>query len=173
LYTGYQLDSPAAVRYPRGSGPGVEVEPEMRLLAIGKAKKLRTGRGLVLLAFGSTVSEALQAGDALDATVVNMRFVKPLDEEIVFELAQAHDILVTVEDNVVAGGAGSAVNECLARLDVQVTILNLGLPDRFLEHGSREQLLAEAGLDAPGIIASIETLLHARKPAASSHYKAS
>jgi 1-deoxy-D-xylulose-5-phosphate synthase len=173
LYTGYQLDSPAAVRYPRGSGPGVEVEPEMRLLAIGKAKKLRTGRGLVLLAFGSTVSEALQAGDALDATVVNMRFVKPLDEEIVFELAQAHGILVTVEDNAVAGGAGSAVNECLARLDVQVTILNLGLPDRFLEHGSREQLLAEAGLDAPGIIASIETLLHARKPAASSHYKAS
>ncbi|HEX2243101.1 MAG TPA: 1-deoxy-D-xylulose-5-phosphate synthase, partial [Gammaproteobacteria bacterium] len=173
LYTGYQLDSPAAVRYPRGSGPGVEVEPEMRRLAIGKAKKLRTGRGLALLAFGSTVSEALQAGDALDATVVNMRFVKPLDEEIVFELAQAHGILVTVEDNAVAGGAGSAVNECLARLDVQVAILNLGLPDRFLEHGSREQLLAEAGLDAPGIIASIETLLHARKPAASSHYKAS
>jgi len=173
LYTGYQLDGPAAVRYPRGSGPGVEVEGEMRQLVIGKAERLRTGRGIALLAFGSTVSEALQVGDVLDASVVNMRFIKPLDEDIIFELARKHEVLVTVEDNAVAGGAGSAINECLTRLDMQVTVLNLGLPDRFLEHGSREQLLAEAGLDAAGIIASIESLLHTRQPATSNQYRAS
>lgn len=173
LYTGYLLDSPAAVRYPRGSGPGVEVEREMRRLAVGKAECLREGRNVALLAFGSAVSEALQAGDELDATVVNMRFIKPLDENIVFEMAHQHDFLVTVEDNAVAGGAGSAVNECLARLDVQVTVLNLGLPDRFLDHGSREQLLTEAGIDAPGIIASIEVLLRNRRRPASSSYAAS
>jgi 1-deoxy-D-xylulose-5-phosphate synthase len=173
LYTGYSLDGPAAVRYPRGSGPGVEVETEMRRLPIGKAEILRMGRGVALLAFGSTVSEALQAGDTLDASVVNMRFIKPLDEDMVFEMSRQHDVLVTVEDNVVAGGAGSAINECLARLEVQVTMLNLGLPDRFLQHGSREQLVTEAGIDAPGIIASVETLLRNRKRPSSSHYAAS
>jgi 1-deoxy-D-xylulose-5-phosphate synthase len=173
LYTGYQLDGPAAVRYPRGSGPGVEVEGEMRQLVIGKAERLRTGRGIALLAFGSTVSEALRVGDVLDASVVNMRFIKPLDEDIVFELARKHEVLVTLEDNAVAGGAGSAINEYLTRLDMQVTVLNLGLPDRFLEHGSREQLLAEAGLDAAGIIASIESLLQTRQPATSNQYRAS
>jgi 1-deoxy-D-xylulose-5-phosphate synthase len=172
LYTGYQLGGPAAVRYPRGSGPGVEVEGEMRQLVIGKAERLRTGRGIALLAFGSTVSEALRVGDVLDASVVNMRFIKPLDEDIVFELARKHEVLVTLEDNAVAGGAGSAINEYLTRLDMQVTVLNLGLPDRFLEHGSREQLLAEAGLDAAGIIASIESLLQTRQPATSNQYRA-
>jgi 1-deoxy-D-xylulose-5-phosphate synthase len=160
------------VRYPRGSGPGVEVEGEMRQLVIGKAERLRTGRGIALLAFGSTVSEALRVGNVLDASVVNMRFIKPLDEDIVFELARKHEVLVTLEDNAVAGGAGSAINEYLTRLDMQVTVLNLGLPDRFLEHGSREQLLAEAGLDAAGIIASIESLLQTRQPATSNQYRA-
>jgi 1-deoxy-D-xylulose-5-phosphate synthase len=170
LYTGYLLDGPAAVRYPRGSGPGVEIEAEMRRLPIGKGEILRTGHGVALLAFGSAVSEALQAGDALDATVINMRFVKPLDEDMVFEMARKHDVIVTVEDNVIAGGAGSAINECLARFDVQTTVLNLGLPDQFLEHGSREQLLAEAGIDSSGIIASIEALLRNRHRPASGSY---
>jgi 1-deoxy-D-xylulose-5-phosphate synthase len=145
----------------------------MRRLPIGKAEVVRTGRGVAFLAFGSAVSEALQAGDELDATVVNMRFVKPLDEDVVFEMARKHEVLVTVEDNVIAGGAGSAVNECMARLDIQVTTLNLGLPDRFLEHGSREELLAEAGIDAAGIIASVEALLRDRQRPASSSYVAS
>ncbi|MBA2492628.1 MAG: 1-deoxy-D-xylulose-5-phosphate synthase [Gammaproteobacteria bacterium] len=166
LYTGYQLDTPAAVRYPRGTGPGAVIEADMRRLAIGKAEKLRQGRKIAILAFGSAVSDAWQAGEALNASVVNMRFVKPLDEAMVTQLAREHDVLVTVEDNVIAGGAGSAVNECLARLDKQVTVLNLGLPDRFLEHGSREQLLAEAGIDAPGIVASIESSLGSKRPRA-------
>jgi 1-deoxy-D-xylulose-5-phosphate synthase len=168
LYTGYLLDGPAAVRYPRGSGPGIPVQTEMRRLAVGKGETLRKGRKVALLAFGSAVSEALQAGDRLDASVVNMRFIKPLDENMVFDMARQHDVLVTIEDNAIAGGAGSAVNECLARLDIQITVLNLGLPDRFLEHGSREQLLTEAGIDAPGIVASIETLLRGKRRPASS-----
>jgi 1-deoxy-D-xylulose-5-phosphate synthase len=170
LYTGYLLNGPAAVRYPRGTGPGVAVEHKMRRLPVGKAAKIRTGRGVAVLAFGSPVSDALQAGDTLDATVVNMRFVKPLDEDMVFELARDHALLVTVEDNAVAGGAGSAVNECLARLDAQVPVLNLGLPDRFLEHGSREELLSEAGLDAAGILASVEAVLRKQRRSASGQY---
>jgi 1-deoxy-D-xylulose-5-phosphate synthase len=170
LYTGYLLNGPAAVRYPRGTGPGVAVEHKMRRLPVGKAAKIRTGRGVAVLAFGSPASDALQAGDTLDATVVNMRFVKPLDEDMVFELARDHALLVTVEDNAVAGGAGSAVNECLARLDAQVPVLNLGLPDRFLEHGSREELLSEAGLDAAGILASVEAVLRKQRRSASGHY---
>ncbi len=170
LYTGYLLNGPAAVRYPRGTGPGVAVERKLRRLPVGKADKIRTGRGVALLAFGSTVSDALQAGDALEATVVNMRFVKPLDEDIVFELARDHALLVTVEDNAIAGGAGSAVNECLARLNVQVPVLNLGLPDRFLDHGSREELLSEAGLDAAGILASVEAVVRKQRRSASGHY---
>jgi 1-deoxy-D-xylulose-5-phosphate synthase len=166
LYTGYQLNGPAAVRYPRGSGPGVEVRAEMQRLPIGRAQKLRTGREVALLAFGSVVSEALRAGNQLNASVVNMRFIKPLDEDIVLDLAREHDVLVTVEDNAIAGGAGGAVDECLARADVRIRVLNLGLPDRFLEHGSREQLLTEAGLDAPTIIGSIEKVLRGRGRAA-------
>jgi 1-deoxy-D-xylulose-5-phosphate synthase len=166
LYTGYQLNGPAAVRYPRGSGPGIEVRAEMQRLPIGRAQKLRTGREVALLAFGSVVSEALRVGDQLNASVVNMRFIKPLDEDMVLDLAREHDVLVTVEDNAIAGGAGGAVDECLARADVRIRVLNLGLPDRFLEHGSREQLLTEAGLDAPAIIGSIEKVLRCRGRAA-------
>ncbi|MGH8502820.1 MAG: 1-deoxy-D-xylulose-5-phosphate synthase [Gammaproteobacteria bacterium] len=165
LYTGYQLESPAAVRYPRGAGPGATIDTDMRRLAIGKAQALRQGRKIAILGFGSVVSDALQAGETLGASVINMRFVKPLDEATIAALARDHEVLVTVEDNAVAGGAGSAVNECLARLNAQVTVLNLGLPDRFLEHGSREQLLAEAGVDARGIVASIESLLGGKRRA--------
>jgi 1-deoxy-D-xylulose-5-phosphate synthase len=152
LYTGFRLDQPAAVRYPRGAGPGVPVMAQMSALPIGQAEVRRRGDAIALLAFGSMVAPALEAAEALNATVVNMRFVKPLDERMIVDLAATHALLVTLEDNVVAGGAGSAVNECLAAHGIQAAILNLGMPDRFLEQGSREDMLAECGLDAPSIM---------------------
>ena len=151
LYTGFQIDSPVAVRYPRGTGPGMAVEPTMQGLPIGKAEMRREGKRIALLAFGSLLAPALEAGAAFDATVVNMRFVKPLDEELVRELARTHTLLITLEENVVAGGAGSAVNECLVAAGLTTRIVNLGLPDRFLEHGDHKQQLALCGLDAVGI----------------------
>jgi len=151
LYTGFQHNGPAAVRYPRGTGPGMPVEAAMQALPIGRAEVRRTGKRVALLAFGSLLAPALEAGTAFDATVVNMRFVKPLDEELVQELARTHELLITLEENAVAGGAGSAVNECLAAAGVATPVVNLGLPDTFLGQGSREELLAECGLDAAGI----------------------
>ncbi len=158
LHTGFGLDCPAVVRYPRGSGPGVEVVRETEALPVGKAQVRRRGSRVALLAFGSMVSPALEAGERLDATVVNMRFVKPLDEALVLELAAGHDLLVTVEENVVAGGAGSGVAECLAAAGVTVPTAHLGLPDRLVEHGGQAELLAECGLDADGIAASVEAV---------------
>ncbi|MBD3619248.1 MAG: 1-deoxy-D-xylulose-5-phosphate synthase [Chromatiales bacterium] len=155
LYTGFVHDGPAAVRYPRGRGPGVAVEPTMTALPVGRGERRRTGRGIAILAFGALLDQALAAGETLDATVANMRFVKPLDVALVQELAQTHDLLVTLEDNAVMGGAGSAVNETLAALGLTTPVLNLGLPDRFLDHGSRDELLAEAGLDAAGLCRAI------------------
>jgi 1-deoxy-D-xylulose-5-phosphate synthase len=155
LYTGTTLDGPAAVRYPRGTGPGVTPEEAMTALTVGRAEVRRRGRGVALLAFGAMVTPAEAAGAALDATVVNMRFVKPLDADLVLELAATHTLLVTVEDNAVAGGAGSGVNELLAAAGLACRVLNLGLPDRFLEHGGRDELLAEVGLDAAGIECSV------------------
>lgn len=155
LVTGMQLPTPSAVRYPRGPGPGAVPEQAMRPLPVGKAEIRRHGRQIAFLAFGSMVAPATAAAEQLDATVVNMRFVKPLDEELILRLAADHPMLVTVEENVVAGGAGSAVNECLAANGTVVPVLNLGLPDRFVEHGSRAELLAECGLDASGIIHSV------------------
>ncbi len=155
LYTGYTLDGPAAVRYPRGSGPGKSPAPEMTALPVGKAELRRRGSRVAILAFGAPLAAALEAGDALDATVVNMRFVKPLDGALVEEIARGHTLVVTVEENVVMGGAGSAVAEALASRGVSVPLLQLGLPDRFIDHGDQAQLLALAGLDAPGIIAAI------------------
>jgi 1-deoxy-D-xylulose-5-phosphate synthase len=151
LTTGFRHDGPAAIRYPRGSGPGVAIDPALMALPIGKAELRRRGHGLALLAFGCTLAPAESVGAELDATVVNMRFVKPLDVALVLELARTHDTLVTLEDNAIAGGAGSAVGELLAAQGIDVPLLQLGLPDRFLEHATREQLLAEAGLDADGI----------------------
>ncbi len=151
LSTGFQLDGPAAVRYPRGTGPGVAVDPALPTLPIGKAEVRREGKRIALLAFGSMLAPALEAGAAFNATVVNMRFVKPLDEELVRELARTHDLLVTVEENVVAGGAGSAVNECLMAAGLPTRVVNLGLPDRFIEHGDHREQLAQCGLDAAGI----------------------
>jgi 1-deoxy-D-xylulose-5-phosphate synthase len=151
LSTGFLLDGPAAVRYPRGSGPGAAVETEMQPLPVGKAQLRREGQRVAILAFGSMVAPALEAGESFDATVVNMRFVKPLDEELVLKLARTHELLITVEENAIAGGAGSAVNECLAAAGLGTHVINLGLPDRFVEHGDHKSQLAECGLDAPGI----------------------
>ena len=159
LSTGYLYDGPTAVRYPRGQGPGVVVEASLAPLAVGRGKIEREGTGIAFLSFGSLLQEALVAGDHYDATVANMRFIKPLDENLVLKLAATHDLLVTLEDNVVLGGAGSAVNELLAAHRKLVPILNLGLPDRFQDQGSREELLADAGLDSGAIIAAVESFL--------------
>jgi 1-deoxy-D-xylulose-5-phosphate synthase len=164
LSTGFAIDGPAAVRYPRGSGPGVAIEPSLATLPVGKAEIRRRGTRIALLAFGAIVPAAEQAGAALGLTVVNMRFVKPLDRALLLELATSHEGLVTLEDNVVAGGAGSGVAELLAAEGIAMPILHLGLPDAFQHHASREQLLAEAGLDADGIRAA----LSARWPALAS-----
>jgi 1-deoxy-D-xylulose-5-phosphate synthase len=159
LYTGFKLDQPAAVRYPRGRGPGVKITNEMRELPLGKAEVRRRGKRLALLAFGPMVEAARATADALDATLVNMRFVKPLDQELLLEIAGTHTHFVTLEDHAVAGGAGSAVNECLEACGVLLPVLNLGIPDMFLEHGSREESLKAAGLDAEGIRRSVDAWL--------------
>ena len=156
LYTAYLQECPAAVRYPRGSGPGTPVVPEMNAVEVGKAKVLRQGKQLAILAFGSPVHDALAVGEQLDATVVNMRFVKPIDQALIIDVAKAHELIVTIEDNVVLGGAGSAVNEVLAVSQLPVRIKNLGLPDHYLNHATREEQLSDAGLDADGILESIQ-----------------
>ncbi|MFO1371706.1 MAG: 1-deoxy-D-xylulose-5-phosphate synthase [Candidatus Competibacteraceae bacterium] len=152
LYTGFQLQQPAAVRYPRGKGAGVTPQRQMHALPVGKAEIRRRGRDLALLAFGSMVSVAETVAERLDATVVNMRFIKPLDEGMVVRMATEHRRLVTVEENVVAGGAGSAVNECLAARDIQLPVCNIGLPDSFVEQGERAELLSGCGLDPEGVL---------------------
>jgi 1-deoxy-D-xylulose-5-phosphate synthase len=159
LQTAYEHPGPALVRYPRGIGPGVEVQADLTPLPLGKGEKSRQGRRVALLAFGSMLAPALAAGEKLDATVANMRFVKPLDEELILDLAAKHELLVTLEENTVFGGAGSAVNEVLAHLDPPVRILNLGLPDRYLEQASRLQQLQQCGLDSEGIIHAVTQLL--------------
>jgi 1-deoxy-D-xylulose-5-phosphate synthase len=157
LYTASTLECPALVRYPRGSGPGVPVAKEMTALPLGKAQLRREGKsGLALLAFGALVAPAAAIAEAFDATLVNMRFVKPLDEELILALAARHRALITIEENAVLGGAGSAVGELLAAEGVSLPLLQVGIPDRFIAHGSRDGCLAEAGLDAAGLRASIE-----------------
>jgi 1-deoxy-D-xylulose-5-phosphate synthase len=155
LYTAMQLNTPSAVRYPRGTGPGVAINPEMRSLPIGKGELRREGKRVAILAFGTMLAPALAAGEKLDATVANMRFVKPLDAELVLRLAREHELLVTVEENTVQGGAGSAVEECLQQHGVIIPLLQLGLPDRFIEQGEHARMLADCGLDANGLLNSI------------------
>lgn len=171
LYTGFVHDGPAAVRYPRGGGPGVELEAKMTALPLGKAEVRRRGHGIAILAFGTMVAPAELVAEKLDATVVNMRFIKPLDEDIIIEMAQAHDVIVTIDENVTAGGAGSAVNEVLAAHAIPQLVLNLGLPDCLLQHGSRDDMLTEGGLDVAHIEASIAAFLdkvHGARSAAQS-----
>ena len=157
LYTGFKLDQPAAVRYPRGSGPGVEVHDNMEELPIGKAEYRHRGKGIAILAFGTMVQPALAVAEELDATAVNMRFVKPVDQELILEIARTHDFIVTVEENVVQGGAGGAVNETLMESGIIKPIINIGLPDTLLAHGSREDMLAEAKLTEAGILEVIRS----------------
>ncbi|MDH5300692.1 MAG: 1-deoxy-D-xylulose-5-phosphate synthase [Gammaproteobacteria bacterium] len=159
LYTGFQFDGPSAIRYPRGKGPGVSVQSTMRALPLGKGEIRRQGQRVAILSFGALLHEALAAGEQLDATVANMRFVKPLDEELILDLATRHDLLITLEDNAIAGGAGSAVTEYLSLMEHVPRCIHLGLPDIFVDHGSREQLLAECGLDSRGIIRAAEEVL--------------
>ena len=154
LYTATTLAGPSAVRYPRGQGPGVAPVEEMTAIPLGKAQIRRMGScGLLILPCGALVKSAETIGERLDATVVNMRFVKPLDEELVMRLAGTHTALVTIEENALAGGAGSAVIELLANCGTPLPTLTLGIPDRFIEHGSRDDCLVAAELD----LASLET----------------
>ncbi len=165
--TGLTLTQPSVVRYPRGNGTGVACDPEPKPLTIGKGRILREAHGrrrprVAILAFGAMVQTALEAADIFDAVVADMRFVKPLDTELILELANENDLLVTLEDNARLGGAGSAVNEVLVAQHHTVPVLNLGLPDHFVEHGTREELLAQCGLDTAGIQRAIGKRLRSR-----------
>jgi 1-deoxy-D-xylulose-5-phosphate synthase len=159
LSTAFSLDCPSAVRYPRGSGPGTPVTADLATLPLGKGEVRRTGKRVALLAFGAMLAPALKAAEALDATVANMRFVKPLDAALVARLAGEHELLVTIEENAVIGGAGAEVAHALEAAGSNTPLLRLGLPDRFIDHGDTSLLLAEAGLDAHGIERSIKARL--------------
>ncbi len=156
LYTGYLQDGPAAVRYPRGRGPGVKVQQTMQAIPVGKAELRRQGNEIAILAFGPVLDMALSVAEELDATVVNMRFVKPIDQNMVLEMASTHALLVTVEEHCIQGGAGSAVNETLAAHGITSRIAHYGLPDRWLDHGTREQVLNEAELNPSGLLEFIQ-----------------
>ncbi|MGA2839266.1 MAG: 1-deoxy-D-xylulose-5-phosphate synthase [Steroidobacteraceae bacterium] len=157
LYTGTTLSCPSAVRYPRGTGPGVPVVAEMTALPVGRGQMRREGRsGLAILVFGTLLESARKIAERLDATLVNMRFVKPLDDALVIGVAARHRAIVTIEENAIMGGAGSAVGEVLAAAGVQIPMLQLGIPDRFIEHGSRDTCLAAAGLDLAGLTARVD-----------------
>jgi len=161
LTTAFQLDSPSAVRYPRGCGPGAQIDEGLAQIEIGKSRTLLEGSKIAILAFGSMLAPALEAGKNITATVIDMRFVKPLDEKIIEQLSESHQLIVTVEENVIRGGAGSAVNEYLACINSSCRRLNLGLPDQFVEHGDTKLLLADCGLDPAGIQKAILTVLSA------------
>jgi 1-deoxy-D-xylulose-5-phosphate synthase len=155
LTTAYQQDHPVAVRYPRGSGAGVTPHQTLEGLPFGKGEIRREGKRIAILAFGTLLYPALRAAEALDATVVNMRWAKPLDVELLLQVSGSHDAIVTIEEGAIMGGAGSAVIEALQAAQVQKPVLQLGLPDRFIEHGDPGKLLAGIGLDAAGIEQSI------------------
>jgi 1-deoxy-D-xylulose-5-phosphate synthase len=158
LYTATTLSAPSAVRYPRGTGPGVPICAEMAALPVGRAQLKREGRsGLAILAFGPLIEPARKIAERLDATLVNMRFVKPLDEDLIIDIAARHRAIVTIEENAIMGGAGSGIGEVLAANGSLLPTLHIGIPDRFIEHGTRETCLAEAGLDLAGLGASVET----------------
>lgn len=158
LYTGYQHQGPAAVRYPRGKGPGAEVAETMEALPLGKGVVRRMGKKIAFLAFGAPLTQSLQAAHQIDATVADMRFVKPIDKELIVRLAQEHELLVTLEDNAIQGGAGSAVLEVLAEAGLSTKTLLIGIPDRYIEHASPEEQYCECGLDAASILERISAL---------------
>ena len=164
LYTGFEHKGPACVRYPRGTGPGVEIQVEMNLLELGKSKEILTGRKVAILSFGALLSAAEPAANKLNATLIDMRFIKPLDTKIIDELSKSHDLLVTLEENVIAGGAGSGVSEYLNSKGIQTSIIHLGLPDAFLPHGKHSSLLEQCNLSAQGIEDSIRNKLNEIAP---------
>ena len=163
LYTAYRHPGPAAIRYPRGAGPGALIEEAMTELPIGRGVVVRPGQGVAILNFGALFSEAMTAGEELDATVVDMRWVKPIDETLILELAQSHDLLVTLEENVTAGGAGSAVAELLSARSIDTPIRHFGIPDQFIEHGGQEALREAAGLSAAAINAAVYAWAEGRR----------
>ena len=159
LYTGYMHSGPAAVRYPRGTGPGAVIEQQMTALPLGKGLMARKGTGVAILNFGTLLTAGLEVAETLNASVADMRFVKPIDEQLIRDLAATHQLLVTLEENSTAGGAGSAVSEFLAEQGIVMPILHLGLPDRFVDHGNHSQQLESIGLDSAAILAAIEKRL--------------
>jgi len=159
LSTAYLYNGPSAVRYPRGGGPGAVAQADLKTIAIGKGEVRRQGKKVAILAFGSMLTPALEAAEKIDATVANMRFVKPLDIDLVKTLAEQHDLIVTIEENAIMGGAGAAVMEALQAMNIEKPTLCLGLPDSFIEHGIHETMLSDCGLDALGIVESIEKKL--------------
>ena len=159
LFTGFKFKGISVVRYPRGPGPGSAIKSKMTAIPIGKAEVIRKGRTIALLAFGNMLEEALKAGDKINATVVNMRFIKPLDIKLIRDLGSSHKLLVTLEENTISGGAGSAVLEVISEYDLKCQSLRIGIPDKFVEQGSQEQLRKKYGLDAISIIKSIEKKL--------------
>jgi 1-deoxy-D-xylulose-5-phosphate synthase len=163
LYSGLQHDGPVAIRYPRTAAEACDTQAP-QLLRHGSAQLQRSGSSVALLAFGTLLATAREVGSQMDATVINMRFVKPLDTRMILDAARHHDLLVTLEENVVAGGAGAAVGELLAEHRVSVPLLTLGLPDRNIEHGTRDEVLREAGLDCAAILAAIAHMRHGHEP---------
>ena len=159
LYTGFNYPGPAAIRYPRGKGTGVEIQSKMTALEIGKGRIVREGKGVAILNFGTLLPAGLNAANALNASLADMRFVKPLDKDLIRNLAESHELLVTLEENAIAGGAGAAVNEYLAELNLSTSVLNLGLPDSFIDHGKHEDMLTACGLDSEGVLNSIRQRL--------------
>ena len=155
LSTAFHHDGPAAVRYPRGAGPGVRPDKSLATLPLGKGELRRSGSRVALLAFGSMLASALAAGEELDASVANMRFVKPMDAELIAQLAGSHDLLVSIEENATIGGAGAEVARCLEAAGARTPLLRLGLPDRFIDHGDSTQVLSQLGLDCAGIVAAV------------------
>jgi 1-deoxy-D-xylulose-5-phosphate synthase len=155
LETAYQHPGPAMVRYPRGRGPGVAIDPSASPLPLGKGEVRRTGKTIAFLAFGTMLTPCEEAAAVINAGVANMRFIKPLDEELILQLAEAYQILVTVEENLIQGGAGSAVSEFLAAQGLVKRVIHLGIPDQFIEQGSQAEQLADCGLDRDGILDSI------------------
>jgi 1-deoxy-D-xylulose-5-phosphate synthase len=155
LYTAYQYQGPAAIRYPRGTGPGALIADEMTEIEIGKAVEVRSGKRVAILCFGTVLPEAISAADVLNATVVDMRWVKPIDKAKIIEVANRHQLIVTLEENALAGGAGSAVNSVLMENHLSVPVLNLGIPDQFIEHGNHEAQKSWIGLSKEGIVQGI------------------
>ncbi|ARN73470.1 1-deoxy-D-xylulose-5-phosphate synthase [Oceanicoccus sagamiensis] len=159
LYTGFKFKGPAAVRYPRGTGPGAVIEQAMTELEIGKGIIRRQGKSVAILNFGTLLADAMPAAETLNATVADMRFVKPLDQQMILDLASSHDLIVTLEENAIAGGAGAGVSEYLSSQGIDIPVLHLGLPDTFIDHGKHQDLLAACGLNTSGILHSIEQRL--------------